>query len=303
MPTEELNLVGADWTIACWFNRNTANSMDVILQLGDSAGFGPNALTLAFYNSSNTLQLRNYNGSNVQDLDISKTNVTTNMWHHFAIVRSASTILLYIDGSLVGSGNSFAFSFNFATAIKFGGASNTATLDRWFNGSLADLAVFNDALEVDEISRLSTLPAAYLAGQNATNNVNVTVMSALDSWRMAQFGTTSNTGDTANDADWDADGSSNFLEFAMGTNPKLSTNALIGGTKIGSSIEFTYQRSNAALNEVDYIVEWSENLTPPWNLLGVNEEIISDNGSIQQVKATLPAGNSGKRFVRLRVVH
>ena len=51
-----------------------------------------------------------------------------------------------------------------------------------------------------------------------------------------------------------------------------------------------------------YIVEWSDNLAPPWSTLGVTEAILTDNGTIQEMKATLPAGNSGKRFVRLRVV-
>jgi hypothetical protein len=33
----------------------------------------------------------------------------------------------------------------------------------------------------------------------------------------------------------------------------------------------------------------------------VAEQVLSDNGTVQQVKATLPAGSLGRRFVRLRV--
>jgi hypothetical protein len=38
-----------------------------------------------------------------------------------------------------------------------------------------------------------------------------------------------------------------------------------------------------------------------WFTTGVVESLISDDGTQQQVKATLPAGSGGGRFVRLRV--
>ena len=221
MAAGDLDVVNDDWTISGWFKRGAATNMDVILQLGDSAGFGPNALTLAYFNNTSTLQLRNYNGSNVQDLAITKTNVADSTWHHHAVVRNGTTLSLYLDGVIVGSGNAFAFSFNSNTAIKFGGPSNAGVLDRWFNGSLADLAVFKGVLDAGEIARLSMHPAAYSAGQGTTGSVAVTVMSALDSWRFAQFGTTGNVGNAADDADWDFDGISNLMEFALGDKPEV----------------------------------------------------------------------------------
>ena len=54
------------------------------------------------------------------------------------------------------------------------------------------------------------------------------------------------------------------------------------------------------MGEVSYIVEWSDSLAPPWSAQGVTETIISDNGIIQNVEATMPAGSAGCRFVRLR---
>jgi hyaluronate lyase len=302
MATTDLNVVTDDWTITGWFKRSTATNMDVIMQIGDSAGFGANALTLAYFNNSNTLQLRNYDGSNVQDFDVTKTNVAANTWHHYAVVRDGSTLSLYLNGSFQGSGNAFTFSFSSATAIKFGGPSNTAVLDRWFNGSLADLAVFKGVLDAVEITKLCTRPTTYSGGQSATSSVAVTVMSALDSWRLDQFGTTDNTGNTANDADWDGDGNSNFMEFAIGTNPKSPTTSQVSATKAGSVIEFIYQRSHESMGEVSHIVEWSDNLAPPWSILGVTEEILFDNGTLQTIKAEVPEGNSGRRFVRLRMV-
>ena len=72
------------------------------VQLGDSGGYAANALTLAFYGTSSTLTLRNFNESS-EDVAINKTNVTTGVWHHFAIVRSGTTLSLYVNGALASS--------------------------------------------------------------------------------------------------------------------------------------------------------------------------------------------------------
>jgi hypothetical protein len=243
MAVEELDVVNDDWTISGWFKRATAANMDVILQLGDSAGFGPNALTLAFFNNSTTLQLRNYNGSNVQDFDVTQTNVTTNTWHHYAVVRNGNTLRLYLDGDLLGSGSGFSFSFSPTSPIKFGGPSNAGVLDRWFNGWHADLALFKGALDADDVTALYTHPAAYVGGQDSTNSVAVTVLTALESWRLAQFGTTANAGDAADAADWDSDGVKNFSEFAFGLDPTdgSSVNPILAQvTKTAGT--FSYQR-------------------------------------------------------------
>ena len=51
-----------------------------------------------------------------------------------------------------------------------------------------------------------------------------------------------------------------------------------------------------------FIVEWRDSLTTgAWSSVGVTEQILTYNGTVQSVKATLPAG-AGPRFGRLRVV-
>ncbi len=296
----DMDWINGDWTVAGWFKRSTATNQDTIVQLGESGGFGSNALTLAFYGANTTLQLLNYNGA-TQDVGISKTNVAAGAWHHFAIVRGGATLTLYVDGTPAGSDSAFGLTFDPAKAVKFGGPGSTSVLDRWLNGSLADLAVFSGALDAGEVTRLGTLPVANFAGQIASSSVAVNVLSALDSWRFTQFGTTSNTGSAADTADWEFDGLSNVLEFAMGTNPKTVTALPASAAKVGATIEFTYQRNKTAMTELTYVVEWSDTLTPLWSSVGVTEMILSDNGIVQSVKATLPIGAAGKRFVRLSV--
>ena len=71
--------------------------------------------------------------------------------------------------------------------------------------------------------------------------------------------------------------------------------------KNGSSLEFTWPRRKAALAEISYEVEWSESLTGPWSGAGVSTSVLTEGSVMQEMKSTLPAGGSGKRFVRLRV--
>ena len=70
----------------------------------------------------------------------------------------------------------------------------------------------------------------------------------------------------------------------------------------GATIEFTYQRNSLA-TDVTFTVEYSDNLEPgSWVTTGVVDTMMSDNGSVQQWKATIPAGVD-VRFVRLRIDH
>lgn len=178
VASSELNFNTADWTICGWFKRTATTNMDVMLQLGWSGGYASNALTLVMDSGSNTLELRNYSGS-VQDVAMSKANVAAGAWHHYAVVRSGATLSLYLDGTFIGSNNTFNFAFDLTKPVKFGGVYtdvSSATWDRWFNGSLADTAVFSAALSAAEVAKLITLPTANFAGQSAGNSVNVSVL-------------------------------------------------------------------------------------------------------------------------------
>lgn len=217
LAATEVDFPNANWTIAGWFKRSTATNMDAIVHLGDSGGYASSALTLAFYGTGTTLQLQNYNLA-INDVNISKSSVTTGAWHHFAIVRSGNTLSLYLDGTFVGSDTGFGFTFDNSKPVKFGGVT-TSVLDRWLNGSLADLAVFNAALGATEVLKLTTMPVSYFGGQSASNSIAVNVLTPMETWRQASFGTITNLGSAADKADPDGDGRNNLAEYIAGTNP------------------------------------------------------------------------------------
>ena len=82
-------------------------------------------------------------------------------------------------------------------------------------------------------------------------------------------------------------------------NPKANDVMAWACTKNGTSIEFLYTRNKAA-TDVTMTVEWSDTLGNDWSVAGVSSSVLSDNGTMQQIKATMPAGGAG-RFVHLKV--
>lgn len=128
-------------------------------------------------------------------------------------------------------------------------------------------------------------------------------LTVLETWRQTWFGITTNTGDAADDADSDHDGLLNVMEFALGLNPTTASTPVFQTTLTGDNIEFTYTRSTAAvLAGKTFHVPWTETLNGlDWSETGTTEQILSDNGTTQTVKAIIPSGASGHRFVRLEV--
>lgn len=126
---------------------------------------------------------------------------------------------------------------------------------------------------------------------------------SIDEWRQFWFGTTSNTGSAADTADDDKDGVPNLMEFGLGLNPTLPAVPTFQTQVNGSNLEFTYTRSTAAvLAGRTFQVPWTQTLNgTDWNYADTTQTVLTDNGTFQTVKATVPKGSSGRRFVRLEV--
>ncbi len=125
--------------------------------------------------------------------------------------------------------------------------------------------------------------------------------SAIQAWRQLHFGSPQNSGPSADGADPDGDGAVNLLEFATRTDPMVPTRLPFDQALADGSFSCTYTRNKAALGEVDFNVEWSESLASGnWNTTGIAESVLSDDGTVQQIKATL-AFTGVRQFIRLRV--
>ncbi|MDB6135379.1 MAG: repeat containing protein [Verrucomicrobiales bacterium] len=127
---------------------------------------------------------------------------------------------------------------------------------------------------------------------------------ALGSWRLLHFGTTENSGAAADGFDFEGDGLVNLLEYGLGLDPKAADSPAplrIAAGEVGG-LDLHYTRSAAALSAgAVFTVEWSDNTTGPWSAEGMTETILSEDALVQRVRASVPAGPSGRRFAHLRV--
>lgn len=116
------------------------------------------------------------------------------------------------------------------------------------------------------------------------------------------FSTIRNTG-SADAADADGDGIPNLLERACSLDPSTSSTLPVSTALSGANLEYSYVRSVAAVQAGDvFAVEWNDSLDPAgWSSAGVTQQVQSDDGTLQSVKALVPAGGNGRRFIRLRV--
>jgi Abnormal spindle-like microcephaly-assoc'd, ASPM-SPD-2-Hydin len=162
----------------------------------------------------------------------------------------------------------------------------------------------------------------------------------ITTWKQIHFGQTENTGEAADTATNEA-GITRLQAYAQNLDPNSATSdgtsispptsgfapfandqpnnappsgsggfAPEGGGETasespppGSVFHFNYQRNKLALADIIFQVEWSESLAPDdWHTDDVTEEVLSDDGTTQQVRATVPAGTAGRRFVRLKMI-
>lgn len=95
----------ADFTVECWFNpSNGTNSQQVIA--GKWTGTGNVAWTVVINPGLSQILLGTANSGNfVATLTFTATStITTNIWHHLAVVRSGSTVLVFLNGVQAGAG-------------------------------------------------------------------------------------------------------------------------------------------------------------------------------------------------------
>lgn len=131
------------------------------------------------------------------------------------------------------------------------------------------------------------------------------LLSGIELWRQTYFGSTVNSGAAANNSDADGDGLVNLLEFACGLNPRLADPVPLSlAVDEDSLLDFRFSRSSSAVSfGAVFSVEWSDDPSAPgsWKTDGVNQQILSDDGTTQLVKAMVPGGSATRRFCRLRV--
>ncbi|GEP41821.1 PQQ-dependent sugar dehydrogenase [Brevifollis gellanilyticus] len=146
-----------------------------------------------------------------------------------------------------------------------------------------------------------TFKITYAGGDG--NDLVLTKLTPIETWRYTNYGTTDNTGLASDTGDNDGDGVLNVMEYATRMDPTKGDAVPAAATKNANEIEFVFTWNKTA-TDVTLIVEWSDTLASgSWSTAGVGApQVLSDHGTTQQLKVTVPAGvGVDRRFARLRV--
>lgn len=126
----------------------------------------------------------------------------------------------------------------------------------------------------------------------------------LAAWRTTYFGTSSNTGTAADQADADGDGLTNLVEYAMGSIPTDRTSGTLPqAVRVGSSFQIDYPR-HPGRTDVALTPLVSADLSAwlatgaPGAPAGFTDSLLS-SGTVDQRRATIPA-TQPRLFLQLR---
>jgi hypothetical protein len=136
----------------------------------------------------------------------------------------------------------------------------------------------------------------------AARTFNVIVLSQAETWRRQNFGTPLNTGTAADTADPDGDGITNLLERAFGGNPNAASPGVQPAADPSAALlSITYSKAIAA-TDLTFTVQESPDLSPgSWITASGSSSILGNNGTVQTIRFTAPAGAAAKKFLRLQV--
>ncbi|MFO1481961.1 MAG: hypothetical protein U1F71_01235 [Verrucomicrobiaceae bacterium] len=182
----------------------------------------------------------------------------------------------------------------------------TSVVDEEFVFTLPDTAAYAAVSDPVELRILGYF------GQYGGHKTSITAFkitraaSAFDQWVESRFTPAQQVAPSTTGMldDPEGDGQNNLLEWALHLLPLSHDGPFTSAFLFEGDVVFNYTRSVSALNAgTVFAVEWSDTLAPgSWSSAGVAEQILSDDGTTQEIRATLPAGTAGRRFVRLNVV-
>lgn len=176
-----------------------------------------------------------------------------------------------------------------------------STIDAGTQQSNIKVTAIQDLLSEGDETLIVTLTdtSSYTIG---TASASVTIQDLpVDNWRNENFPASApNTDDIE---DFDNDGTSNLIEYALGTDPTTSTSPIQSTlNENGTRLQFTFPE-NMNLTDVQYIVESSTSLTNgSWSTASVDlDPGPTGSDGMRQVTASVDL-TSTQRFIRLRVV-
>jgi hypothetical protein len=134
----------------------------------------------------------------------------------------------------------------------------------------------------------------------------ITPLAPVDEWRLANFGTTINSGLAADTADPDHDGLINLIEYAFASNPNVPSANPLSYSVVNNQLTLVFKRPHPAPLDFDYIVEVTADLTSGnWSSITgtTTQTVVNNNDGMETVTVTDASivGSSAAHYLRVRI--
>lgn len=154
------SVVSSNWgtgsfSISMWFNAGTGlNTAGYQMLLGGSNYSTGGGSGIGHYLLNNTIKTWVYNGGSVTNIFTSSGVLTQSNWYNLVIVRELnSEWRWYLNDSLTGSNSTQLLSGSFSSPNSHISAHYNSPNNFNFNGSIAEVSIYDKALSVTEINQ------------------------------------------------------------------------------------------------------------------------------------------------------
>ena len=168
--TPDSNFVN-DFTISAWINMNQLPVSGYLYQVvawGDEAT--GERRSLGIWNGGSGDPKVYFSGYGASANFGGNTSVSANQWYHICVTRSGSTVKVYLNGSLDGTGT---VTLNYYTGTT-GRIGASGSAQEFFNGTIDQVRIFSKALSQNEVSTLYGETACVYTSTTDNNDYPVT---------------------------------------------------------------------------------------------------------------------------------
>lgn len=224
--------VAGDFTIETWVNvADAGRSIDANKTGTIVSGYATNNITNSwgffFTITAGVIAQMTFLTSDVTRMSVTGLSISLNIWHHIALVRSGTTLTLYVDGTSVGTatyGTSFTTNTLATTQIArsaFGGS-----YQNWTKGYFSNLRMVNGTAVYTGNFTPSTAPLTAITNtalltcqssyfkDNSANNYAITSTGAPSVQRFSPFAPTLPYATTTDGGSGYFDGTGDYLSLA-----------------------------------------------------------------------------------------
>ncbi|MBW8012842.1 MAG: LamG domain-containing protein [Chloroflexi bacterium] len=138
-----------DFTFSLWVYKQTDLTQVIINQaVPDPLSY----FSLGVYTNGNEIW---WGGTGMGSIDATGiSGFGTGTWHHIVITRIGSSYYMYLNETLIGQDDTIGTFPDVAAPITLGRRTAVATPDRYFNGRIDDLRIYNRGLSQDQVTEL-----------------------------------------------------------------------------------------------------------------------------------------------------